>query len=339
MSKRALITGVTGQDGSYLAELLLNKGYEVYGLVRRVSTDNRFHRIEHLMANSHLHILHGSLTDLGSLQSAMDESRPDEVYNLAAQSDVWESFKCEMETVEINYYGVGRVIDAALAINPHVRIYQASTSEMFGNALPPQNEHTPFAPESPYGRAKTKAHKDFVLGRRRDGAFTCSGFLFNHESPRRGINFVTRKITNTLARISLGDPTCLELGNLDARRDWGYAPEYVEVMWMMLQRSEPEDFVIATGENHTVREFVNAAASALKTPLFWNGEGLSEVARNEQGRVVIQINPKFYRPNEVNFLWGDSQKARFMLGWKPQVKCDELASIMALSDLKTLTKK
>ena len=335
MSKRAFITGITGQDGSYLAELLLRKGYNVYGLMRRVSNDPLVRIPE--IAKKKIKFIYGNLRDLGTVRAALQEARPDEVYNLAAQSDVGVSFKCPDETVEINYYGVGRLVNEALAVNPKVRIYQASTSEMFGNIKPPQNELSGFAPVSPYGEAKLKAYEDFVVGyREKHDAFICSGFLFNHESPRRGEHFVTRKITKSLAKVKLGLQDSFELGNLDAKRDWGYAGDYVEVMWRMLQQEKPEDFVVATGKTHSVRDFVEAAAGALDMKLSWEGSGLNEVAKDENKKVILTVNEKFYRPAEVNYLLGDSTKAREKLGWQPRIDFYALVKMMAEADLAML---
>lgn len=329
--KRALITGITGQDGSYLAELLISKGYTVYGLVRRSSNDP-FVRLRHL--KDQIHIVYGNLRDSGSLERAIAEAKPDEIYNLAAQSDVGISFKCPEETEEIDYYGVGRLVNAAMRLNPNVRIYQASTSEMFGKTKPPQNEKAPFQPVSPYGLAKLKAHEDFVVGyREKHKLYICSGILFNHESPRRGEHFVTRKITISLAKIKLGLQEHLELGNLDAKRDWGFAGDYVGLMWKMLQQKKPEDYVIATGESHTVRDFVNAAAAALGMELRWSGKGLKEVAKNEKGKVIVKVNKDFYRPAEVDYLLGDSSKAEKLLKWKPKTSFSELVRLMAEADL------
>lgn len=336
--KRALITGITGQDGSYLAEFLLGKGYRVFGLMRRTSTDSRG-RIPPEAAKK-ITFIHGSMTDGASLEAALRQARPDEIYNLAAQSHVGVSFTCPWETFEIDYYGVGRLLRASLRICPTARIYQASTSEMFGRSKPPQNEKTPFDPLSPYAEAKVKAYEDFVLPyRSRHGMFIASGILFNHESPRRGEDFVTRKITLGLVRFCLGDRTTLELGNLNAKRDWGYAPEYVAAMWRMLQKKKPDDFVIATGETHTVREFVKAAAVALHVPLRWSGKGLAEVAKDDKGRVVVRINPKFYRPTDVEYLSGDARKAERILGWKPKVTFTELVRLMAEADLEYLVRR
>lgn len=328
--KKALITGITGQDGSYLAEFLLNKGYEVYGLVRRTSNDP-FARFDY--PNIKIHKIDGNLRDLGTVRRAMEEVVPDEIYNLAAQSHVGVSFNCAEETEDINYYGVGRVVNEAIRVNPKVKIYQASTSEMFGSSKPPQNEETEFNPVSPYADAKRRAHDDFVVNIRDKGYFICSGILFNHESPRRGAQFVTRKITISLAKIKLGLQDCLELGNLDAKRDWGFAGDYVEIMWKMLQQKQPKDYVIATGESHTVRDFVNASAEVLGIKIKWSGKGEKEIGKDENGKVIVKVNPKFYRPAEVNYLCGDPSKAKKDLNWKPKVTFGELVKMMVEYDL------
>lgn len=337
--KRALITGITGQDGSYLAELLLKEGYEVWGLIRRTSLEPML-RIEELVRPlQRVHLLYGNLRDSGTLRAALEESRPDEIYNLAAQSDVWVSFKCPDETNEINYHGLGRLVHEAIKLNPKVRIYQASTSEMFGKTKPPQNETSPFQPVSPYGEAKHRAHEEYVKGyREKKGIFICSGFLFNHESPRRGEHFVTRKITISLAKVKLGLQDSFMLGNLDAKRDWGFAGDYVNAMHKMLQQKKPDDYVIATGQSHSVRDFVNAAAEAIDMPLTWSGKGLKEVAKTKDGRTVLTISKEFYRPNEVDYLLGDSRKAQRKLGWKIGTTFKELAAMMAKADYERLKK-
>ena len=332
--KRALITGLTGQDGSYLAEFLLGKGYQVFGLVRRSSSDP-FGRLQDLAINRQIKIIYGNLRDSASLARALDQSQPDEIYNLAAQSDVGISFQCPEETLEINYFGLGRLVNEALKIVPQTRIYQASTSEMFGATPPPHHEQSPFRPVSPYAEAKLKAHLDFVVNyRERHGLFICSGFLFNHESPRRGKHFVTRKITHSLAKIKLGKQETFALGNLDARRDWGFAGDYVRAMWLMLQQPAPEDYVVATGQDHSVREFADLAARHLDLPLKWEGEGPSEVGRDRGGRVIVRVNPEFYRPQEVHHLRGDATRARAALDWRPEIDFGQLVAMMAKADLK-----
>ncbi len=331
--KKALITGISGQDGSYLAPLLLDKGYEVHALLRRTSNDPTA-RLNDLFLGRRVMFHYGDVRDLNRVSAVMQEVQPDEVYNLAAQSHVGVSFKCIDETWDIDYYGVGRVVNEALNVNPDVRIYQASTSEMFGNSPAPQSERTPFDPQSPYAEAKLRAHQDFIVHKRESqNAFAVSGFLFNHESPRRGKQFVTRKITYSLAKIVAGMQTCLELGNLNAKRDWGYAGDYVEAMHMMLQSDTPEDFVIATGESHTIREFIEAALPYFDLEVAWEGEGEHEVGRNKKtGDVLVKINPEFYRPREVNFLQGDPSKAKEKLGWVPKHSFAELVKMMAESD-------
>ncbi len=338
MKKRVLITGVTGQDGSYLAEHLFDLGYEVWGLVRRTSLDPHM-RIDSLTKNKNIRIVYGNLRDGATLRDAVEKSRPDEIYNLAAQSDVRISFDCPDETREVNYYGLDRLIQEALRVNPSVRIYQASTSEMFGKTLPPQNEQSVLQPVSPYGEAKLLAHENLVKGyREKLGLYICSGFLFNHESPRRGGNFVTRKITTSLARVKLGQIENFDLGNLEALRDWGYAGDYVKAMHLMLQQDKPEDYVIATGVSHSVRDFVEAAAHALDMSICWEGVGIDEIGKDSNGRTIIKISKEFYRPVEVDYLLGDSSKALAKLGWSPGVTFEGLAEMMAKADYERLSK-
>ncbi len=333
---KALITGISGQDGSYLAELLFDKGYDVYGLLRRTSAGPPPY-IEDLHLAKKLSYVYGNVRDLSTIRIAMEEVRPDEVYNLAAQSHVWVSFKVPDETWETNFYGVGRVVNEAMRVNKDVRVYQASTSEMFGSTPPPQSEASPFSPVSPYAEAKLKAHEEFIVAyREKYGLFAASGILFNHESPRRGKHFVTRKITHSLAKIKLGLQDKLELGNLEAKRDWGYAGDYVEAMHLILQQKKADDYVIATGESHTVRDFVNAAAAALDMPITWEGEGAHEVGKDKNGKVIIGVDPEFYRPNEVHYLLGDPNKARERLGWTRKVSFDQLVTMMVKSDYDSL---
>lgn len=334
MVKRALITGITGQDGSYLAEFLVRKGYKVFGMVRRTSTDPLV-RLEDLYFKDNVVILNGDLRDMRAIERVIKESDPDEVYNLAAQSDVGVSFQCPEETMEINFLGAGRLVNAAIKHNPKIKIYQASTSDMFGKTKPPQNETSSFHPVSPYGESKLKAHQDFVVEyREKHNLFICSGILFNHESPRRGKHFVTRKITHSMVKIKLGFQDYFELGNLEAKRDWGFAGDYVEAMWLMLQMKKPMDFVISSGKSHNIKDFVNATANALGMKVTWHGKGLKEVARNENGKLILKVNPDFYRPREVGCLVGDSRLARKFLKWKPKVDFDELVKMMVASDLK-----
>lgn len=337
--KRALITGITGQDGYYLAKLLAEKNYEIYGLVRR-SSHNPFARFDDdISLWKKINVIYGNMRDVESIRRALDVSRPDEIYNLAALSDVGISFQCPAETMEINYHGLGKLITEAQQMFPKARLYQASTSEMFGRTNPPQSENSVFLPVSPYAEAKLRAHQDYIKGyREKYGFFACSGILFNHESPKRGENFVTRKVTLSLAKIKLGLQDYLELGNIDSKRDWGFAGDYVEAMWAILQEEKPDDFVVSTGENHTVRDFVNTAARHLGMKLMWEGEKENEVAKDQNGKVVVKINPKFYRPNEVHNLLGDSSKAKKVLGWEPKTSFDELVKMMVDFDLEYLKK-
>lgn len=327
MMKKALITGISGQDGSYLAELLLQKGYEVHGIVRRTSSLQRNRlddlRETHPAAREHLHLHYGDLTDSVSLVKLLYALQPDEVYNLAAQSHVRVSFDIPEYTLDVTGVGAGRILEAIVesGIGKKVRFYQASSSEMFGKVVEvPQTEKTPFYPRSPYGCAKLMAHWLTVNYREAYGMFACSGILFNHESPRRGENFVTRKISLAAARIKAGQQQKLTLGNLDARRDWGFAPEYVEGMWRMLQQDEPDDYVLATNETHSVREFLEAAFSFLD--LDW--------------REFVQFDEKFLRPAEVDLLIGDYSKARRKLGWEPKTRMKELAELMVRADAQAL---
>ncbi len=335
--KKAFITGITGQDGSYLTELLLNKGYKVFGLVRRSSNDPLV-RLHGLDGFRKVKILYGNLRDSTSLERALLIAKPDEIYNLAAQSDVGVSFLCPEETMEINYYGCGRLVNEAMRVCPRARIYQASTSEMFGTAKPPQNEKSPFCPVSPYGESKLKAYEDYVVGyRERHKLSVCSGILFNHESPRRGEHFVTRKITLSLVKIKQGLQRDFSVGNLEAVRDWGFAGDYVKAMWLMLQQKKLEDYVIATGESHSVREFIEVAAQALGMVIRWEGKGPQEVGRDERGKVIVSVNQAFYRPREVHNLRGDARKAQKKLGWKPRVDFRELVELMVHADMKLLS--
>jgi len=332
--KRALITGITGQDGSYLAEFLLDKGYEVHGLMRRSSTEPLI-RIQDLVFDEKVSLHMGDLRDSESMRRVIERVSPDEIYNLAAQSDVGISFECPEESYAINYEGVRNVVAAAYNHNKNIRVYQASTSEMFGKTNPPQNENTAFQPVSPYAEAKHKAHEDIVLKYRNDlGMHISSGILFNHESPRRGKHFVTRKITHSLAKVMLGLQSHVTLGNLDAKRDWGYAGDYVDAMWRMLQQDKADDYVIATGESRTVREFVEAAGNALGMPITWEGNGVNEVGKDSRGNVIVKISERFYRPHEVDYLLGDATKAKEKLGWTPKTSFQELVDMMIASDLR-----
>jgi GDPmannose 4,6-dehydratase len=339
--KRALITGITGQDGAYLAELLLEKGYEVHGVKRRASSFNT-DRIDHLYQDPHdrgvrLHLHYGDLTDATNLIRIIQQTQPDEIYNLAAQSHVGVSFETPEYTANSDALGPLRVLEAIriLGLTSKTRFYQASTSEMFGKVQEvPQRETTPFYPRSPYGAAKVYAYWITVNYREAYGLFACNGILFNHESPVRGETFVTRKITRGLARIHAGLDQSMFLGNLDSLRDWGHARDYVRAQWLILQQAEPEDFVIATGEQHSVREFAERAAAALGMHLEWQGKGVEERGIDtKSGRVVIRIDPRYYRPTEVESLLGDSSKAREKLGWAPEIDFQTLVNEMVAEDL------
>ncbi len=340
--KVALITGVTGQDGAYLAESLLTKGYVVHGIKRRTSLFNT-DRIDHLYQDPHeqgrrfiLH--HGDMTDSSSLVSIIKEVQPDEIYNLAAQSHVAVSFEEPEYTANSDALGALRLLEAIriLGLERKTRYYQASTSELYGLVQEtPQRETTPFYPRSPYAVAKLYAHWITINYREAYGIYACNGLLFNHESPIRGETFVTRKITRALSRIKLGLQDCLYLGNLDARRDWGHARDYVEMAWMMLQQEHPEDFVIATGVQHSVRDFVDTAASDLGLQLAWSGRGADEVGRLTSGREIVRVDPRYFRPTEVESLLGDSTKAKRKLGWAPKTSFRELVAEMVREDLKS----
>ena len=336
--KTALITGITGQDGSYLAELLLEKNYRVHGLIRRNSTSDGTDRINHLLKLPTITLHYGDMTDFACIAQLIKDIQPDEIYNLAAQSHVKVSFSNALYTADANGLGTLRILEAIklLGLEKTTRFYQAATSEMFGEVQSiPQRDDTPFYPRSPYGVAKLYAHWITKNYREAYGMFACSGILFNHESPRRGETFVTRKITKTLAEIRNGKVIVpLELGNLDAKRDWGHAKDYVEAMWLMLQQEEPEDFVIATGQQHTVREFVDAAFDYMGYTIEWVGEGLKEVAKDyATGEVLVTINPEFYRPSEVDSLVGDCTKAKETLGWKHNYSFTQLVEEMCKYDL------
>jgi len=369
MTKKALITGITGQDGSYLAELLLEKSYEVHGLIRRSSTFNT-ERIDHIYADPHdpkakLFLHYGDITDSGQLTNLIYNIQPEEIYHLAAQSHVRVSFDMPEFTGDVTGIGTTRLLESIRRSGIKTRFYQASSSEMFGDAPPPQNEETPFRPRSPYSTAKVYAYWMVKNYREGYGMFAVNGILFNHESPRRGETFVTRKITRALARIKYGLENKLYLGNLDAKRDWGYAPDFVKAMWLMLQQNKPDDYVIATGETHSVREFVNLAFEHAGIELEWKGNGvgekgvvksfasnlypqssngLSSRASNLQplssnlnvGDVLIEIDQRYFRPLEVEFLQGDASKAKKRLNWEPKVKFKDLVRIMVDADIKNL---
>ena len=336
--KRALVTGITGQDGSYLAELLLAKGYEVWGLARRSSTETT-DRIDHLVGGPSpaVRLVWGDLSDSLSLAAALEVSRPHEVYNLAAQSHVGISFDMPEYTADVGALGTLRLLEAIRATKRESRFYQASSSELYGRVVEtPQSETTPFHPRSPYAVAKAFAFHITRNYREAYGMFAVNGILFNHESPRRGIHFVTRKITRAVARIHAGLDDCVRLGNLEARRDWGFAGDYVEAMWRMLQADEPDDFVVATGETRSVREFCELAFAHAGMPIEWRGQELSEVGVDERGRELVRIDPRFFRPAEVDLLRGDPTKARESLGWEPRVDFEELVRRMVDADLERL---
>ena len=334
MTKTALITGVSGQDGSYLAELLLSKGYEVHGLVRQHSQPRVYENLRTCESQIHMHA--GDLTDHHHIHKLLDKVKPDEIYNLAAQTHVSVSFEIPETTSEINALGPLRILESirSLGAEPHVKFYQASTSEIFGKTPhAPQNEQTAFYPASPYGVAKLYAHWLTINYRESYNMFACSGILFNHESPRRGEQFVTRKITKAFARIRAGLQSHVELGNLDSLRDWGHAKDYVQAMWCMLQQPEPADYVIATGVQYSVRDFCNQVAEYHGMSLSWQGTGVQEQAVNTRtGQVVVKVNPEFYRPTDVINLWGDASLARAKLGWRPTYNLTQLVQDMCESD-------
>ncbi len=339
--KKSLITGITGQDGAYLAEFLLGKGYEVHGVKRRASSFNT-DRIDHLYRDPHergvkLHLHYGDLTDATNLIRIIQQVQPDEIYNLAAQSHVAVSFETPEYTANSDALGTLRILEAIriLGLEKKTRFYQASTSEMFGLVQEvPQKETTPFYPRSPYGAAKVYAHWITVNYREAYGLFACSGILFNHESPIRGETFVTRKITRGLARIAEGLEECLYLGNMDALRDWGHARDYVKAQWLMLQQEVAEDFVIATGEQHSVREFVEKAGAALGFEIAWQGSGVDEQGVDRKsGRVIVKVDPRYFRPTEVDTLLGDPSKARAKLGWRAETSFADLVREMTAADL------
>lgn len=339
--KVALITGITGQDGAYLAELLLNKGYIVHGIKRRTSLFNT-DRIDHLYRDRHekdvrFFLHHGDLTDSSSLIRIIQQTQPDEIYNLAAQSHVAVSFEEPEYTANSDALGALRILEAIriLGLEKKTRFYQASTSELYGLVQEiPQKETTPFYPRSPYAVAKLYAYWITVNYREAYSFYACNGILFNHESPIRGETFVTRKITRALARIKLGLQDTLYLGNMDAKRDWGHAKDYVEMQWLMLQQEQPEDFVIATGVQYSVRDFVNAAAKELGMSIRWEGQGVDEKGYDEQGKCIVAVDPRYFRPTEVETLLGDASKAKQKLGWTPRTTFDELVTEMVREDLR-----
>ena len=333
--KTAFITGITGQDGSFLAEFLIEKGYEVHGIIRRASTFNTS-RIDHLMGHKQLHLHHGDLSDSANLNKLLRQIKPDEIYNLGAQSHVKVSFDVPEYTAQVDAVGTLRILDAMINQCPEARFYQASTSELYGKVQEiPQTETTPFYPRSPYGVAKLYGFWITKNFRESYGLYACNGILFNHESERRGKTFVTRKITTNLAEIAVGLRDVLRLGNMDAQRDWGYAKEYVEMMWLMLQQEEAEDFVVATGKMYTVREFVEKAATHAGFEIVWKGEGVDEKGYDAKtGKLIVEVDPKYFRPAEVELLIGDPTKAKEKLGWVPKVEIDDVVEIMMTNDLK-----
>lgn len=344
MSKVALLTGITGQDGSYLAELLLSKGYIVHGIVRRSSSINTF-RIDHLYNNhtimNHTLFLHyGDLTDSSNLNRILEKTQPVEIYNLGAQSHVQVSFEVPEYTAEVDAIGTLRFLDAIKAVGIKTKFYQASTSELFGKVLEiPQTETTPFYPRSPYAVAKLYAYWAVVNYREAYNLYGCNGILFNHESERRGETFVTRKISIAVSKIMLGLQDKLSLGNIDAKRDWGYAPEYVQGMWLMLQQNEPADYVLATNKTNSVRQFIELAFQYFNESIIWEGKEEKEVGRlKSSGKIVVEIDPRYYRPTEVDILLGDYSKAKNKLGWEPKTSIDELVKIMVKHDYENLSK-
>lgn len=338
MAKHALITGITGQDGSYLAELLLEKGYEVYGIMRRKSVVD-YGNVDHI--KDKIHFIYADMTDAVSLIHAMQISQADEVYNLAAQSFVATSWEQPLATADIDALGVTNMLEAIRTVKPEARFYQASTSEMFGLVQEvPQKETTPFYPRSPYGVAKLYGHWITKNYRESYNLFACSGILFNHESERRGKEFVTRKITDAVARIKHGVQDHLELGNMDAKRDWGHSKDYVEAMWRMLQQEKADDYVIATNETRTVREFVDAAFAAVDIKINWEGTGVDEIGKDANtGKVLVKVNPRFFRPAEVELLLGDASKAEKTLGWERKISFEEMVSRMVKTDMALVEKE
>jgi GDPmannose 4,6-dehydratase len=336
MVKKALITGINGQIGSYLTDLLILKGYEVHGIIRRSSVFNTARIDQHYKdwhnEGSNLKLYYGDLSDEGSLRNVIKEAQPDEIYNLGAQSHVKVSFKLPVYTFDIVAQGTLRLLESMKEIVPNAKFYQASSSEMFGSSKAPQNEDTPFKPCSPYGIAKVAA---FQLAKNYRDAYNLhvsNGIVFNSESPRRGETFVTRKITRAVSRIKYGLQDCLYLGNLDAKRDWGYASDTAKAMWMILQQRNPDDYVIATGQTHTIRKFVEKAFAYIKKPIIWSGKGLDEVGTSDN-KIAVKIHPDYYRPVEVDVLQGDATKARMKLGWQPSINFEDLVRLMMFHDL------
>ncbi len=340
--KKALITGITGQDGSYLTELLIEKGYEVHGIIRRASTFNT-DRIDHLYedqldGNPKMILHYGDLTDSSNLNRLIEKTQPDEIYNLGAQSHVQVSFEVPEYTAEVDAIGTLRLLDAIKETGIKARFYQASTSELYGKVVEvPQNEETPFYPRSPYAIAKQYGFWIVKNYREAYGLHASNGILFNHESPRRGETFVTRKITMAVARISRGIQNCLYMGNINALRDWGYAPDYIKMMWMMLQQEDPDDYVAATNEMHSVREFIEKSFACVDIKIKWQGKGVDEVGINiNTGDIIVRMDKRYYRPCEVDQLLGNAEKAKIKLGWEPKVKFEELVKIMTKGDIRLL---
>jgi GDPmannose 4,6-dehydratase len=338
--KRALITGITGQDGAYLSQFLLDKGYEVYGAFRRTS-DLNLNGLKYLGVDDKVNYLPLELLEFTNIYRAIEKIQPDEIYNLGAQSFVALSFEEPIFTADVTALGPLRILEAIRAVKPDTKVYQASSSEMFGKVQAiPQNEKTPFYPRSPYAASKLFGHWITLNYRESYDIFACSGILFNHESPLRGLEFVTRKITYSVARIKLGLNSELKLGNLDSKRDWGYAPEYVEAMWLILQQDEPDDYVIASGETHSVREFVELACKTAGFDIVWEGKGVKERGIDKKtGGTLVEVSPEFFRPAEVDILQGDYSKAREKLGWQPRTKFKDLVDIMVEADIKRIEKE
>ena len=335
----ALITGITGQDGAYLAKFLLEKGYEVCGTFRSGSTLNSW-RLEEIGINKEVKFLEMDLHDTANIIRVIENVHPNEIYNLAAQSFVVLSFEKPILTGEVTALGVNRILEAIRIVDPSMKFYQSSSSEMFGPASGlAKNEMAPFSPKSPYAISKLYAHLTTRVYREVYGIFGCCGILFNHESPLRGLEFVTRKISHAVAEIKVGKQACFDLGNLKAKRDWGFAGDYVKTMWLMLQQRKPDDFVIATGKTHSIKEFVEAAFKVVSIQINWEGEGINELGRNGQnGKVLVKVNPKYYRPSELNITVGDASKARNTLQWMPKVEFGELVTMMVEADLRRLSR-
>jgi GDPmannose 4,6-dehydratase len=338
LKNKVLITGITGQDGGYLSKFLYDKNLEIYGMIRRTSDSTIIDMIKKQMPN--IKLMHGDMCDSSSMRKILAEIKPDYLFNLAAQSHVGISFDMPEYTSDVNGTGVVSLLDAVKDMSPETRIYQASTSELYGSTTPPQSEATPFHPRSPYGVAKLQAYWAMINYRESYDMFTSQGIAFNHESPFRGYNFVTRKITSSLAKIKLNKQDCLYMGNLDAKRDWGFAGDFCEAMWMIINHTVPDDFVIATGKSHSVREFLEKSFEALSIKAKSNGEkGLNEVYYDEKGKPIVKIDSKFFRPAEVNYLMGDITKIKNTLGWEPKVDFEKLIEMMCLSDFDKEIKK